>query len=208
MGDPETEYSNTTGRFVVDYVLNDNALVYGSISKGFKGGGFNPPLDPAKYPDTPQIFPDTELMAYEVGIKIDFPERGMRLNTSAYMYDASDYQVTKIQNKTRVNEGIDVDMMGIESEFIWVPLNAPQWQINAGISFEESEIASGNMLLNPANADLCLSHWMRKLASHERWLRWRSLCCEERCCNSNMEHVAGRTMGPSTSTYRSSRIPW
>jgi outer membrane receptor protein involved in Fe transport len=122
VGDPETEYSNTTGRFVVDYVLNDNALVYGSISKGFKGGGFNPPLDPAKYPDTPQVFPDTELMAYEVGIKIDFPERGMRLNTSAYMYDASDYQVTKIQNKTRVNEGIDVDMMGIESEFIWVPL--------------------------------------------------------------------------------------
>ena len=157
VGDPETEYSNTTGRFVVDYVLNDNALVYGSISKGFKGGGFNPPLDPAKYPDTPQVFPDTELMAYEVGIKIDFPERGMRLNTSAYMYDASDYQVTKIQNKTRVNEGIDVDMMGIESEFIWVPLNAPQWQINAGISFEESEIASGNMLLNPANADLCLT---------------------------------------------------
>ena len=157
IGDPETEYSNTTGRFVVDYVLNDNALVYGSISKGFKGGGFNPPLDPAKYPDTPQVFPDTELMAYEVGIKIDFPERGMRLNTSAYMYDASDYQVTKIQNKTRVNEGIDVDMMGIESEFIWVPLSAPQWQINAGISFEESEIASGNMLLNPANADLCLS---------------------------------------------------
>ena len=157
VGDPETEYSNTTGRFVVDYVLNDNALVYGSISKGFKGGGFNPPLDPAKYPDTPQVFPDTELMAYEVGIKIDFPERGMRLNTSAYVYDASDYQVTKIQNKTRVNEGIDVDMMGIESEFIWVPLSAPQWQINAGISFEESEIASGNMLLNPANADLCLS---------------------------------------------------
>ena len=157
VGDPEIEYSNTTGRFVVDYVLNDNALVYGSISKGFKGGGFNPPLDPAKYPDTPQVFPDTELMAYEVGIKIDFPERGMRLNTSAYMYDASDYQVTKIQNKTRVNEGIDVDMMGIESEFIWVPLSAPQWQINAGISFEESEIASGNMLLNPANADLCLT---------------------------------------------------
>ncbi len=157
VGDPETEYSNTTGRFVVDYALNDHTLVYGSISKGFKGGGFNPPLDPAKYPGTPQVFPDTELMAYEVGMKIDFPERGMRLNTSAYMYDASDYQVTKIQNKSRVNEGIDVDMMGIESEFIWVPLTAPQWQINAGISFEESEIASGNMLLNPTNPDLCLT---------------------------------------------------
>ena len=63
-GDPETDYANNTGRFVVDYVLNDNTLVYGSISKGFKGGGFNPPLDPAKYPDTPQVFPSTELTAF------------------------------------------------------------------------------------------------------------------------------------------------
>ena len=79
----------------------------------------------------------------------------MRWNAAAYLYDAEDYQVTKIQNKTRVNEGIDVDMMGFESEFIWVPLNAPQWRINMGIAWEESEIASGEMIMNPANADLC-----------------------------------------------------
>ena len=172
-GDPETDYANNTGRFVVDYVLNDNTLVYGSISKGFKGGGFNPPLDPAKYPDTPQVFPSTELTAFEVGFKADFPEQGMRWNAAAYLYDAEDYQVTKIQNKTRVNEGIDVDMMGFESEFIWVPLNAPQWRINMGIAWEESEIASGEMIMNPANADLCLTtgcgnwHLMKNAADGE-----------------------------------------
>ena len=172
-GDPETEYANNTGRFVVDYVLNDNTLVYGSISKGFKGGGFNPALDPAKYPNTQQVFPSTELTAFEVGFKADFPEQGMRWNAAAYLYDAEDYQVTKIQNKTRVNEGIDVDMMGFESEFIWVPLNAPQWQINMGIAWEESEIASGEMIMNPANADLCLTtgcgnwHLMKNAADGE-----------------------------------------
>ena len=172
-GDPETEYANNTGRFVVDYALNDNTLVYGSMSKGFKGGGFNPALDPAKYPNTPQVFPSTELTAFEVGFKADFPEQGMRWNAAAYLYDAEDYQVTKIQNKTRVNEGIDVDMMGFESEFIWVPLNAPQWQINMGIAWEESEIASGEMIMNPANADLCLTtgcgnwHLMKNAADGE-----------------------------------------
>ena len=172
-GDPETEYANNTGRFVVDYVLNDNTLVYGSISKGFKGGGFNPALDPAKYPDTPQVFPSTELTAFEVAFKDDFPEQGLRLNAAAYMYDAEDYQVTKIQNKTRVNEGIDVDMMGFESEFIWVPINAPEWQFNMGIAWEESEIASGEMIMNPANADLCLTtgcgnwHLMKNAADGE-----------------------------------------
>ena len=173
VGDPETEYSNNTGRFVVDYVLNDNTLVYGSISKGFKGGGFNPALDPAKYPDTPQVFPSTELTAFEIGFKADFPAQGMRWNAAAYLYDAEDYQVTKIQNKTRVNEGIDVDMMGFESEFIWVPINAPQWQFNMGVAWEESEIGSGEMVMNPANADLCLTtgcgnwHLMKNAADGE-----------------------------------------
>ena len=172
-GDPETEYANNTGRFVVDYVLNDNTLVYGSISKGFKGGGFNPALDPIKYPNTKQVFPSTELTAFEVGFKADFPEQGMRWNAAAYLYDAEDYQVTKIKNKTRLNEGIDVDMMGFESEFIWVPINAPQWQINMGIAWEESEIASGEMIMNPANADLCLTsgcgnwHLMKNAADGE-----------------------------------------
>ena len=172
-GDPETEYANNTGRFVVDYVLNDNTLVYGSISKGFKGGGFNPALDPIKYPNTKQVFPSTELTAFEVGFKADFPEQGMRWNPAAYLYDAEDYQVTKIKNKTRLNEGIDVDMMGFESEFIWVPINAPEWQINMGIAWEESEIASGEMIMNPANADLCLTsgcgnwHLMKNAADGE-----------------------------------------
>jgi len=156
-GDPETSFENTTGRFVVDHQLDDNTMIYGSISQGFKGGGFNGALDPAKYPDTPQVFPSTDLLALEVGIKKEIPAKGMRLNASAYMYDASDYQVTKIKAKTRVNEGIDVIMSGVEAEFLWIPPMAPQWQINAGMSYETSEIADGEMIMNPVNADLCLS---------------------------------------------------
>lgn len=172
-GDPETDYANTTGRFVVDFMLNDNTLLYGSISKGYKGGGFNPALDPEKYPDTQQVFPATELDAFEVGFKADFPSMGMRWNASAYFYDAADYQVTKIKNKTRLNEGIDVDIMGAESEFIWIPLQAPNWQFNVGMSWTDSEIASGEMIMNPANADLCLTtgcgnwHLMKNAADGE-----------------------------------------
>ena len=148
-------------------------MVYASISQGFKGGGFNGALDPELYPDTPQVFPSTDLLAFEVGIKKEIPAQGMRLNASAYMYDASDYQVTKIKNKTRVNEGIDVTMSGIEAEFLWIPPMAPQWKINAGMSYETSEVADGTMILNPVNADLCLTsgcgdwHMMKDAADSE-----------------------------------------
>ena len=173
VGDPEVSFENTTGRFVVDHKLDDNTMVYASISQGFKGGGFNGALDPELYPDTPQVFPSTDLIAFEVGIKKEIPAQGMRLNASAYMYDASDYQVTKIKNKTRVNEGIDVVMSGVEAEFLWIPPMAPEWMINANMSYETSEIADGTMILNPVNADLCLTsgcgdwHMMKGAADAE-----------------------------------------
>ena len=135
--------------------------------------GFNGPLDPELYPDSPQVFPSTDLLAFEVGIKKEIPAKGMRLNASAYMYDATDYQVTKIKNKTRVNEGIDVTMSGVEAEFLWIPPMAPEWKINASMSYETSEVADGTMILNPVNADLCLTsgcgdwHMMKDAADSE-----------------------------------------
>tara|TARA_B100001778_G_C18601116_1_gene637286 strand:- start:14 stop:2923 length:2910 start_codon:yes stop_codon:yes gene_type:complete len=173
VGDPEVSFENTTGRFVVDHILDENTLVYASVSQGFKGGGFNGPLDPELYPDSPQVFPSTDLLAFEVGIKKEIPAKGMRLNASAYMYDATDYQVTKIKNKTRVNEGIDVTMSGVEAEFLWIPPMAPEWKINASMSYETSEVADGTMILNPVNADLCLTsgcgdwHMMKDAADSE-----------------------------------------
>ena len=105
-----------TGRFVVDYFVDENSMIYVNLSKGFKGGGFNPALDPLIFPNTPQIFPASDLISLEFGFKTEFPEQGVRLNGAVYAYDAENYHITKIMNKTSINEGIDVDIMGLELE--------------------------------------------------------------------------------------------
>ena len=53
---PVMDFSKTTGRIVVDYFVNEDLMVYGSYSTGFKGGGFNPAIDPLVFPDTPNTF--------------------------------------------------------------------------------------------------------------------------------------------------------
>ena len=53
---PRKSFTNTTGRFVWDYQINDDTLFYASYSTGFKGGGFNPPFDSARFPNTPFTF--------------------------------------------------------------------------------------------------------------------------------------------------------
>ena len=155
--EPVMSSSATTGRFVADYQLNDNTMVYGSISTGFKGGGFNPALEAEKYPNTPQVFANMEITAYELGIKTELRDQGIRLNAAAYFYDASDYHVTKIVNKTNVNEGIDVDLYGFEADALWAPRSVPGLVFNAGLAWEKSKIGSGESLLDPLNPDLQLT---------------------------------------------------
>jgi outer membrane receptor protein involved in Fe transport len=155
--EPIMESNATTGRIVLDYNVNDDTMVYASISTGFKGGGFNPALEAEKYPNTPQIFPNMEITAYEIGLKAELVDQGLRFNASAYYYDASDYHVTKIVNKTNVNEGIDVDLYGFEADALWAPRSVPGLEFNVGIAWEKSDIADGEALLDPINPDLQLT---------------------------------------------------
>ena len=92
------DFSKTTGRLVVDYFVSEDMMVYGSLSTGFKGGGFNPAIDPLVFPDTKQTFDPMTIDAIEVGFKSEFPEQGVRLNASAYAYDIEGYHTTTIVN--------------------------------------------------------------------------------------------------------------
>ncbi len=155
--EPIMESNATTGRIVLDYNVNDDIRVYASISTGFKGGGFNPALEAEKYPNTPQIIPNMEITAYDIGLKAELVDQGLRFNASAYCYDSSDYHATKIVNKTNVNEGIDVDLYGFEADALWAPRSVPGLEFNVGIAWEKSDIADREALLDPINPDLQLT---------------------------------------------------
>ena len=156
--EPEMKSSANTGRLVLDYSINDSAMTYFSISTGFKGGGFNPALDSAKYPNTPQVFPNMEMTSYEIGLKTEFRDQGIRFNAAAYHYDVSDYHVAKIINKTTVNEGVDVDLWGVEADVLWAPRRVPGLEFNIGLAWETSEIANGEAVMDPLNPDLQLTN--------------------------------------------------
>jgi outer membrane receptor protein involved in Fe transport len=147
------EFSAMTGRFVVDYFVDENSMIYVNLSKGFKGGGFNPALDPLIFPNTPQIFPASDLISLEFGFKTEFPEQGVRLNGAVYAYDAENYHITKIMNKTSINEGIDVDIMGLELELLYAPPSVPGLALNASLAMTESTIADGVSALDPVQPD-------------------------------------------------------
>ena len=74
--DTTLETSKFTGRFVVDYFINSDSMMYVSLSKGFKGGGINLDLIQALLTGVPTGFPDSEVWNVEIGFKNEFPDQG------------------------------------------------------------------------------------------------------------------------------------
>jgi outer membrane receptor protein involved in Fe transport len=87
---PSTTSNLPSGKFEIDYTPAAGTLVYGSVSRGVKSGGFtahNTVSAPAADPFKPE-----RLTAYEVGIKSDITQT-LRLNTAVFYYRYRDQQI-------------------------------------------------------------------------------------------------------------------
>jgi len=86
-------WSNVSWRVVADYHVTDNNMIYGSISTGFKSGGFTGSASTAERAKTP--FGSEKATNFEVGIKSQFWDDRARVNMAAFYTDYKDLQVTR-----------------------------------------------------------------------------------------------------------------
>ena len=142
------EFSETTGRLVWDFQINDDTLFYASYSKGFKGGGFNPPFNAAQFPDTPFTFESTKVDSIEFGVKAAVPEVGLIANASVYYNDFKNFHIGVIRNETAINTGMPLENMGAELELYLTPPSVPGLSFNMMMSYATSEIGTFSMV-NP-----------------------------------------------------------
>ncbi len=80
-----------TGKFQLDYKPADHTLVYASVSRGAKPGGFNTNLSLA-IPDKLVPFKSEHLWAYEGGLKTQMLDNHLRVNTSGFYYNYTNFQ--------------------------------------------------------------------------------------------------------------------
>ena len=154
-----TEFEETTGRIGLDWQMNPDTLVYGTFSKGFKPGGFNPAINDSFPQDTPRIFGSENVDAIEFGIKATRLGGRMQLNASMFQYDYKGLQIYKIINNSSVNVNVDADIMGAEFEMLYIPEFDPDIVIDVMLSWLETE-ASDNMLLDPKDRQQNDPNWI------------------------------------------------
>jgi iron complex outermembrane receptor protein len=89
---PSDEWQDFSPRLALAWQLRENVLLFGSVAKGFKSGGFAGSQGVESAASTP-VDPETAI-SYEFGMKGDFADR-FRLNVTGFNTDYKDLQVVR-----------------------------------------------------------------------------------------------------------------
>lgn len=156
-----------TGRFVANWTpklnFTDDTLVYASYSRGYKGGGANPPGPEADYLSSqssvthPPTFAPEFVNAFELGTKNKLLDNGLTLNGGVFYYDYKGYQISQIVDRTSINLNFDAKVKGAEVEATWEPI--PGLRLNLAGGLEDSSVNKGQSAI-----DL-----MDRTAGHSDW---------------------------------------
>ncbi|RMA82536.1 TonB-dependent receptor [Umboniibacter marinipuniceus] len=142
----DAEWDAINWRFNAAYDLSDSAMVYGSVSTGYKPGGFRLGglQDNPATPENETIVDNEELTAFEVGYKARWGE-SFDISAAAFYYDYTDMQVELYQLnpatgivEDKLTNASDASIMGLELETTWAATD--NLTLLANYSYLESEV--------------------------------------------------------------------
>ncbi len=88
----ERTFSGGMPKVSVAHTLSDNRMVYATVSKGWRSGGFNKIADQSDTTAFSQLFKEEEVMSYEIGYKSSFNEGRGRFNFAIFQQDVDNHQ--------------------------------------------------------------------------------------------------------------------
>ena len=145
------DWQEITGKFSVDYKVTDSAMVYGSFSRGFKGGSFVALAANRRDRDTAEETQEATLNAnaadpeisnvFEVGAKTQWFDDRLQVNVSAFFNNHEDFQATQKERggESNILSNIpEVDIKGAELQIQARPI--PELFIMANFGIQEATI--------------------------------------------------------------------
>ena len=132
--------SDWSGRLGLDWNIDEDTLVYGSISRGFNAGTYNSQFLDAAIDIEPT---DAEsIIAYEVGIKTKLADGRASIEASTYFYDYKDMQIIAVVPRGTIDANVltnaeGAELYGFEFQLRVLPFD---WlDVDAGIAYIDSE---------------------------------------------------------------------
>jgi iron complex outermembrane receptor protein len=154
-------YTEVTPKVALDYTVNtdavDSLLLYGSVARGFKSGGYNG-IVIANANDAKTGYAPESNWTYEIGAKTDFADRTMRVNAAAFIAKIDDLALNATVEiapgvfSFPVQNAGKATVQGLELETTYVPNDNLTVYFNA--AFLDGKYDELNPTSAPAQAQL------------------------------------------------------
>jgi len=142
-------FESTDGKIGLDFQINDEILVYGSISTGFQAGGFQT-LCFGSPVCAGTIYDPQEVINYEIGMKADLLDNRLRINANVFHAQYDDIQQTALSGGGFPQQNVgEVDVTGFELEVTAIPVDGLSLYATFGYAdddYEELDPLSGAAL--------------------------------------------------------------
>jgi iron complex outermembrane receptor protein len=110
-------WSELTYRFTADYSLTDDNMLFASISRGYKSGGFDFNGGALEEGEVQVPYEPEFVNAYEIGSKNKFYDDRVILNLTAFYYDYTDLQVFRLTGDGPLTDNAaESTIWGLEAE--------------------------------------------------------------------------------------------
>ncbi len=125
-----------TFRGAVEYHFTDDAMAYASVTRGFKGGGFDLYGNRGGL-----VFVGAEKpTSYEIGLRTAFPDAGLTFNVTGYYADIDGYQTSSRDPATLLFpiRNNNARTKGVEAELVWRPVGQDDFSLNLGLAYTDA----------------------------------------------------------------------
>ena len=138
--DLSDSWSEFTPKASLEYLINEDVMVYFTYARGFKSGGFNYPAVTSKPPAESALDPEI-LDMYEIGLKGDFLGSALRLSAAGYYYDYTDLQVTRaaagVGAAVTTENAANAEIWGFDLDAVWAVTG--DMTLSAGLNVLDTE---------------------------------------------------------------------
>jgi iron complex outermembrane receptor protein len=128
--DVSETWTAVTPRAGVSHTPTEDVLLFASVARGFKSGGFNGRANQAANPDQDQPYAPEYVWTYEAGVKSSWLDRQFLANATGFYNDYTDLQLASFT-------AVDADGDGVEETYLPQFTNAGR-AVTAGFELEVS----------------------------------------------------------------------
>jgi len=125
--DYNANWAQITGKFGLSYQINEDAMIFASVSKGYHAGGF-----------LVVLYNPEKIWSYETGFKSQWFDDRFQLNGNVFHSEITNMQIF-IQDGTgtRMQNAGKAHVTGLELEAVAIPVDG--LRLNAEVSLQEAE---------------------------------------------------------------------